>query len=101
MFTDRNPYHLRQLGKMPARCPQCNLKLLPEAGFYYGAMWISYLVGIILSVIIICVLLFVFHVELRWAFIAFIVFHILFSPYLFKFARSLWLSFYVHQHRDI
>lgn len=101
MFADRNPYHLRNLAKMPAHCTKCNLKYNPEAGFYYGAMWVSYLVGIILSIIIICLLLFVFHLSLQWAFVGFVIFHLIFSPYLFKFSRALWLSFYVKQHRDI
>ncbi|MBC8046484.1 MAG: DUF983 domain-containing protein [Fimbriimonadaceae bacterium] len=86
---------------MPKHCANCNLGYFPEAGFYYGAMWISYLVGILMSVIIICVLMFGFHVETKWAFAGFVLFHILFSPYLFKFSRALWLSFYVNQHRDI
>jgi len=29
-------------GKMPARCPKCNLDFEPEPGFYFGALIISY-----------------------------------------------------------
>lgn len=101
MFVDRNAYHLKNLAKMPAQCPNCHQNFTPEAGFYYGAMWISYLVGILMSIVVICVLLFVFHLELKWAFTGFVLFHLLVSPWLFKFSRALWLSFYVNQHRDI
>lgn len=101
LFLDKNPYHLENLAKMPHQCSNCGQKFTPETGFYYGAMWVSYLVSIIISVIIICIALFVFHLKLEWAFAIFILFQLLLSPYLFRFARALWLSFYVNQHRDI
>lgn len=101
LFTDSNPYNLNTLAKMPRHCPDCKLKLDPETGFYYGAMWISYAIGVLLSVFIICVCIFAFGMEVLWAFITMVIVHLLFSPYLFRFSRALWLSFYVNNHRDI
>lgn len=101
LFIDPNPYNLSMLGKMPRECPHCKLKLEPETGFYYGAMWISYAVGVLLSVIIICLAIFAFHMDVLWAFIIMVIFHLIISPYLFRFSRALWISFYVNYHRDI
>jgi uncharacterized protein (DUF983 family) len=101
LFTDNNPYNLSHLSDMPKRCPHCQLKYEPETGFYYGAMWISYAIGVLLSLIIIGLLIFALDVEVLYAFLAVVAFHLAFSPYLFRFSRALWLSFYVYQHRDI
>lgn len=101
LFKDPNPFNLGHLSEMHRQCPHCKLKIEPETGFYYGAMWISYAIGVFASLILIGLLILAFHVDTLWAFIAVVVFHIVFSPYLFRLARAVWLSFYVNQHRDI
>lgn len=35
---------------MPDHCPECGLSFMPEPGFYYGAMYVSYALTIALSV---------------------------------------------------
>ncbi|MEE9374314.1 MAG: DUF983 domain-containing protein [Saprospiraceae bacterium] len=37
------PFEISKPVDMPKRCAHCNLKLEPEPGFYFGAMFISYL----------------------------------------------------------
>ena len=100
LFEDGNPYNLGKLADMPKRCPSCDQVFEPEAGFYYGAMWISYAVGVFLSLILVGLLVLI-RVPVLYAFLAVVAFHLLFSPYLFRLSRSVWLSFYVHQHRDV
>jgi len=100
LFTDRNHYNLSKLGSMPRKCDHCGLKFEPETGFYYGAMWVSYLIGVFLSLIIVGILIIGFKMDTWLAFVLVVVFHLLFSPYLFRLSRAFWLSFYVHQHKD-
>ena len=42
LFTNPNPYHLKDLFKMPRYCTVCNLDLENEPGYYFGAMYVSY-----------------------------------------------------------
>jgi hypothetical protein len=42
MFINPNPYHWKTMGKMNNVCPNCNHPLDTEAGYYFGAMYISY-----------------------------------------------------------
>src|SRR5690349_2608993 len=42
MFRDPNPYHLKNMGVMNERCPVCGHPIDPEAGYYFGAMYVSY-----------------------------------------------------------
>lgn len=101
LFHDRNPFNLSKLASMPKRCASCNLKLEPETGFYYGAMWISYAIGVLLSLLLAAILILALRIPTLYAFLIIMVFHLLFSPYLFRVSRAFWLSFYVHQHRDV
>jgi hypothetical protein len=42
MYLDPNPYHWKNLGKMNEICPVCGYPLDTEAGYYFGAMYVSY-----------------------------------------------------------
>ena len=45
-FEDRNPYNLSSMSKTFERCPKCDRKFSMEPGFYYGAMYVSYAIGV-------------------------------------------------------
>ncbi len=51
LFKNPNPYNFKTLADMPATCTVCNLSFMPETGFYYGAMYMSYALCIFLSVL--------------------------------------------------
>ena len=50
MYVDRNPYSLGKLFKMHERCSNCGTKYKIEPSFFYGAMYVSYAVGIAFAV---------------------------------------------------
>ncbi|HMU69158.1 MAG TPA: DUF983 domain-containing protein [Chitinophagales bacterium] len=101
MFVDPNPYHLNNMAKMHRNCAKCGLRFEPETGFYYGAMYLSYALGVFSSLIIFAILNFVFRIPTLWAFIIVALSWIGLSPMLFRFSRSLWLSLFTNRHRDI
>lgn len=39
------PFQLSKPVDMPEKCPKCGQLFLPEPGFYYGAMFLSYIVS--------------------------------------------------------
>ena len=49
-FFISKPYDLKRAGDTHERCPQCNLKYSKEPGFYFGAMFVSYGLGVALFV---------------------------------------------------
>ncbi|MCO5231937.1 MAG: DUF983 domain-containing protein [Chitinophagales bacterium] len=49
MFKDPNPYHLYNYDKMNRYCSGCHLDFENETGFYFGAMYVSYGLGVALS----------------------------------------------------
>ena len=42
MFTQPNPWKLRETLKMPEKCPECGQPFTLEVGFWYGTGYVSY-----------------------------------------------------------
>ena len=42
MFTQPNPWKLREITKMPHNCPECGQPFELEIGFWYGTGYVSY-----------------------------------------------------------
>jgi uncharacterized protein (DUF983 family) len=77
--------------KMHERCPACDLKFQREAGYFLGAMYISYglALGVILALAV--VLWFLTHWRLDKLTIWAIVLFLPLAPALTLFARILWI----------
>ncbi|MBL4710182.1 MAG: DUF983 domain-containing protein [Flavobacteriales bacterium] len=45
-FKSNNPYQLSSMSETRNECSKCNRKLSLEPGFYYGAMYVSYGLGV-------------------------------------------------------
>jgi hypothetical protein len=50
MFTQPNPWKLRQTLKMPEKCPECGQPFELEVGFWYGTGYVSYGLSFFVSV---------------------------------------------------
>jgi len=94
------PLQLSKPLDMPERCAHCNQKTSPEPGFYFGAMFISYIISGILFLAIGLPLVFYF----KWGvnptiFLVVIVFIITYLP-LMRFSRSMWIHMIVRYDPD-
>lgn len=49
-FYTSHPYDLKNAGNLHEHCSQCGLKYEIEPGFYQGAMYVSYALGVALFV---------------------------------------------------
>ena len=82
---------LRGFPKMHERCPVCDLKFEREEGYFLGAMYISYGIGVVM----ICVFAFVLWVLTAWSLqkdvLWGIVLFIPFAPSITLFSRVLWI----------
>jgi uncharacterized protein (DUF983 family) len=88
-FSFRKPFD------MPDHCPVCGQNYLPEPGFYYGAMFISY--GFTAWLCFGFVAL--FHWGLGWSveasFALLLAVCAFFFVYIFRLARSIWINLMV------
>lgn len=77
---------------MPERCPVCGQDYFPEPGFYYGAMFISYIITGWFAIILVGLLILVFGLYWLTAFWIMVAAMALLFVWFFRIARSIWIS---------
>ena len=78
--------------EMNERCTRCDANFFPEPGFYYGAMFISYIFSGFFCIfyLVVTVLALKWSAALAIGSLLFIM--AVFFVWLFRFARAIWLS---------
>lgn len=76
---------------MNKKCPVCHQRFEPEPGFYFGAMFISYIFLAFLSLGVTGLLVFRFHFSVNLAFGILLVFLALIFLWNLRFSRSIWI----------
>jgi len=94
-FIGNNPYNLSNFMKQNVRCPVCNESFMREVGFYYGAMYASYGLNVLLGILV-----YIFtNVILDWGIHGFLyTFSILaigLWPWLYRTGRLIWINIFV------
>jgi len=85
-FSFDKPFDMR------LECPHCKLNFLPEPGFYYGAMFISYIFTGWFCILFVLFLHWVLGWSTAASFGTLIAICALFYVYIFRLARSIWLN---------
>ena len=80
---------------MNKRCSSCGLNFEPEPGFYYGAMFISYIFIGFLSLGLVGLCVFIFKLSVNTAFIILICSLALIFLWNLRFSRSVWIHLMV------
>lgn len=105
LFRHGTSIRVRRNMDMYDRCPVCSQPTDIEVGFYYGTSYISYLVSIFITVVyfllywLIIGFSFTDHRFLYWV-ISDSVLLLMLQPWLMRFSRSLWISFFVRYDPD-
>ena len=97
MYFDKNPYNVLNVYKMHDNCSHCGMKYKMEPSFFYGAMYVSYALGIAFGVasFIICYF-FVGEKSLITNFICIIATLVVFMPVIMRLSRNIWINFFVN-----
>lgn len=86
--------------KMNSTCSYCEATFEPEPGFYYGAMFVSYALSVVLFASI-GIALYVLGNPNDWVYlVAIITGATLFAPFSFRYSRILFLYFFGGLHYD-
>ena len=89
IFT--TPFNITKPLDMPEACKVCGQETEPEPGFYYGSMFLSYMVGIWFVLLPALFLVFYCGWSVGNAMIVSIAIEVVIYLWLLRFARSLWL----------
>lgn len=105
MFTDDNPWNLKNTMKMHDTCPACKQPFNIEVGFYYGSSYISYALTIALSVASfigwwLFIGISVNDNRVLWWIPFNAVLLLILQPYLMRVSRTGWLAFFVRYDKE-
>ena len=77
--------------EMPERCEVCNQNYMPEPGFYYGAMFISYIWTAWFCLFFVGGGMLFFDMSVNGAFILLIIIMVIMFTWIFRISRSIWI----------
>jgi uncharacterized protein (DUF983 family) len=94
MYVAQNPYKFGHLFKMHERCGHCGTKYKIEPSFFYGAMYVSYAVGIAFAVAAFVIARLIFGLTLINTFIVIVITMVVFLPVIVRLSRNIWINFF-------
>ncbi len=95
MYVAKNPYRIGHLFKMHERCSVCGTKYKIEPSFFYGAMYVSYAVGIAFAVAAFVISKLFFGADLITTFVAIVITLFLFMPVIIRLSRNIWINLFI------
>ena len=95
MYVDSNPYHLGKVLKMHENCSHCGLKYQIEPSFFYGAMYVSYGVNVVLGVAAFVIAYVCIKLNLKESFAAIIGSLVVFYPLVLRVSRNIYINMFV------
>ena len=100
MYTRRNPYIISDTLKMYDRCPHCDTKFKIEPSFFYGAMYVSYGVGIAIAVAAFLIAYFVLELDKFGLFLTIAITMIVMLPIILRISRNIWINLFFKFDKD-
>ena len=100
MYLDKNPYNLVNVYKMHDNCSHCGLHYKIEPSFFYGAMYVSYGLGVALSVAAFIVAFVFIGTSLITSFYVIIAALVIPMPLIMRISRNIWINIFVHYRKD-
>ncbi len=100
MYLDANPFNIMKIYAMHEKCSHCKLVYQIEPSFFFGAMFVSYGLGVFIGIITFLLSFFVFHADLKTSFIAIVVALILCNTVIMRWSRNIWINIFVHYDKN-
>ena len=100
MFLEKNPYKLKSTLKMKERCGVCNTKYKIEPSFFYGAMYVSYPVGLTFATAAFILCYLVFGLGLISTYCVIVVVMIFALPIILRISRNIWINIFMPYKKE-
>ncbi len=95
-FFVSKPYNLKNLGKIYESCSQCGESFSKEPGFYYGAMYVSYALGVAIFVAVFLLTYLLYPSPTVFTYIFFIGLSMLvLGPFLYELSKIIWANLFM------
>lgn len=77
-------------------CPHCGQRYVLEPGFYWGSMYIGYMLSTAVMLFTFGITFFLFDLDVYWALGIAIGLLIILYGGVYRMARAIWINLYVH-----
>lgn len=94
MYKENNPYKLKSIQDMHERCSNCNTKYQMEPSFFYGAMYVSYGLGVAVAVATFIITYSFLNFEVLTSFISIVGVLVVLMPVLMRLSRNIWINLF-------
>lgn len=99
MYVNTNPYVLTETMKMHEHCSHCGLKYKIEPNFFFGAMYVSYALAVLMAIIVFLISVWVIGTGLKTAFIVILVSLFILMPWITRISRNIYINLFVHYRK--
>jgi uncharacterized protein (DUF983 family) len=99
-FETNNSYNLKKFSNMNSRCAVCNEDFRKEPGYYFGATYVSYGLTVAFGIALFVVLCGVFDFSAIPFLLFYSVFLIILLPLFYRYARLIWINFFVNYKKE-
>lgn len=100
MYVDKNLFHLAKVYKMHDKCSHCGLHYKIEPSFFYGAMYVSYGLGVAFSIVAFVVSFVIFNSDIETALIAIVATLVGMMPIQMRTSRNIWINIFISYRKD-
>jgi len=94
MYQTPNAYRLSSTLKMHERCAHCNTKFKIEPSFFYGAMYVSYPVGIFFAGVAFVISYYFLEFGRFTSFLIIAIILMILLPVIVRVSRNIWINFF-------
>lgn len=94
MYKEKNPFKLNKIYDMHEKCSNCQTKYKIEPSFFYGAMYVSYGIGVAIAVASFIIAYYFIGLEKLNSFFVIIGVLVLSMPINMRLARNIWINFF-------
>lgn len=95
MYVSSNLYNPSETQKMHERCSNCGTKYKIEPSFFYGAMYVSYGLGVAMGIATYIIAAFLFNLDRLTIFFLIMGAIILSLPVVIRLSRNIWINMFM------
>lgn len=100
MYKVKNSYILTKVFDMHEKCSHCGLKYKMEPSFFFGAMFVSYGLGVGLGIITFLISHYGFNANIKTSFFSIMISLTVFMPIIMRLSRNIWINLIVSFDKD-
>jgi hypothetical protein len=80
---------------MKEHCSVCGEDFIRETGFYYGAMYASYGLSVIMGILLFLIMVPLLHLSILTFLVVFSILSLLLLPVIYRLSRLIWINLFV------